>query len=101
MKRDLSSLRKKGRLIAMTFVPAVLFNLFSNSAFGADWKLSAQASYETGKYGTDSRTNTLYVPFTLKRYFHRGDISLTIPYIHQRSANQVAAVDGGVFKIRQ
>lgn len=101
MKKDFSSLHKKGRLIAMTFVPAILFNLFSSSAFGADWKLSAQASYETGKYGTDSRTNTLYLPLTLKRYFGRGDVSVTVPYIYQKSGNQVAAVDGTVFKIRQ
>lgn len=101
MRQIFSSLCKKGRFIAIIFVPAFLFKALSGNAYGADWKLTAQASYEAGNYGTDSRTDTLYLPVTLKRYFDKWDISVTLPYIYLRSTGQVTAVDGTVFKIRQ
>ncbi|MBI3398137.1 MAG: hypothetical protein HY026_02745 [Deltaproteobacteria bacterium] len=37
----------------------------------------------------------------MKRYFDMGDISLTIPYISQKSSGQITVVDGMVFKTRQ
>jgi hypothetical protein len=63
-----------------------------------EWKISASANYETGKYGTDSRSETWYLPVTLKRYFLEGDVSLTIPYV-QTSGSGVTTIDGNVFQI--
>lgn len=67
-----------------------------------EWKISASANYETGKYGTDTTTDTLYLPVTLKRYFlDRGDISLTVPYISQTSSPEVINIGGTPSRIRQ
>lgn len=78
----------------------VLFFINGAALAETNWKLTGQVSYDTGKYGTDTRTDTVYVPVTIKRYFDKGDISLTIPYIYQRSNGQFAAVDGTVFRIK-
>ncbi len=66
-----------------------------------DWKLSAEVDYLTGTYGTDSRTDTVYVPVTLKRYFGMGDVALTLPYIYQRGSALVTNVGGMPVKIKQ
>lgn len=67
-----------------------------------DWRISASANFETGKYGTSSRTDTLYMPVTVKRYFlNEGDLSVTIPYISQTSGSEVVTIDGTVFQIKR
>jgi len=59
-----------------------------------DWKMSALVSYDTGKYGTPDRTNTLYIPLTLKRYYGDAAVSVTVPYLRQSSTGQVTYVNG-------
>src|SRR3990170_55010 len=67
-----------------------------------DCRISASANFETGKYGTSSRTDTLYMPVTVKRYFlNEGDLSVTIPYISQTSGSEVVTIDGTVFQIKR
>ncbi|OGR70522.1 MAG: hypothetical protein A2089_05020 [Elusimicrobia bacterium GWD2_63_28] len=58
------------------------------------WKFSSSFNYDTGKYGTPDRTNSVYIPFTLKRYFADGDLSVTVPYLRQSSTGQVTWVGG-------
>ncbi|MBI5587450.1 MAG: transporter [Deltaproteobacteria bacterium] len=83
-----------------------LFNfIFLAAAFEASaeslWKLSAAAEYETGTYGSGERTDAWYLPVTLKRYFDRGDISFTVPYIRQKSGPEVTNVGGTVTRFRK
>ena len=52
----------------------------------AKWKFSSSLNYDTGKYGTASRTRSVYIPFTLKRYYRDADLSITVPYLRQSSA---------------
>lgn len=59
-----------------------------------DWKTNASVNYDTGKYGTQDRTESLYIPFTLKRYYRDGDLSATVSYLRQSSAGQVTWVGG-------
>ena len=60
----------------------------------ADWRFSTSVNYDTGKYGTPDRTNSVYIPFTLKRYYSEADLSVTVPYLRQSSAGQVTWVGG-------
>ncbi|OGR98547.1 MAG: hypothetical protein A2016_00470 [Elusimicrobia bacterium GWF2_62_30] len=65
------------------------------AAAGAEnWKLSSSFNYDTGKYGTEYRTDSVYMPFTLKRYYSEGDLSVTVPYLSQSSRGQVTWVGG-------
>jgi len=63
-------------------------------AASRDWKTSVSANYDTGKYGTQDRTESVYVPFTLKRSYRDADLSVTVSYLRQTSAGQVTWVGG-------
>ena len=58
------------------------------------WQIGGSAFYMSGKYGTDVRTDTLYVPASLRRYFDRGDLTLVIPYVEVTSNCGVTVVSG-------
>lgn len=60
----------------------------------ADWKFSSSVNYDAGKYGTSERIRSVYIPFTLKRYFPGADVSVTVPYLRQSSSGQVTWVGG-------
>jgi len=68
--------------------------LLPAAARAADWKFSSSVNYDTGKYGTPDRTDSVYIPFTLKRYYSNADLSVTVPYLRQSSTGQVTWVGG-------
>src|SRR5690349_21757217 len=45
------------------------------------WTLSTGAHYSTGRYGTSTTTDVLYVPLTVRYDNTLGAASLTVPYI--------------------
>jgi hypothetical protein len=51
-------------------------------------------SYQSGDYGTSSRTTLLSAPLTIRRFFSDGDLTITIPYLHLHSAGSVTVVNG-------
>lgn len=65
-----------------------------------DWKLSTSLNYETGKYGTDTRSSSLYVPFTVKRYWGDWYGSLTLPFVSMTSNGSVTNVGGRPVRVR-
>lgn len=86
----------------ITSAAAILFSaLLSEPSLAGDgrWKASSSINYETGTYGSGSRTDTFYIPVTLKRYFKEGDLSFTVPYISQKNGAGVVTVDGSVFGV--
>ncbi len=68
-------------------------------ASNLDWKLNASLNYESGKYGTTTRSSSLYVPFTVKRSWGDWYTSMTVPYLSQTSNGQVRNIDGRPVKI--
>lgn len=73
-------------LAAITILPAV--------ALGADKPFSLGVGFEfaTGKYGTDTRTNSVTVPVTFSYYpTERLDLGLEIPYLYQSNSVTTAA----------
>ena len=59
----------------------------SLAADAPTWQYGLSFSYLTGDYGEDEDTDILYTAATVKRYFEKGDITLTVPYLD---------IDGGV-----
>ena len=59
-----------------------------------NWQLGLSATYMSGKYGTDVRTDTVYVPLSIRRYFQDGDITLVVPYVRVTSNGSVTFVNG-------
>jgi len=64
------------------------------AARGADWEFDASANYDTGKYGTDKRADSVYIPFTFKDYYRFGEIAVTVPWLYQSSNGQLTRVGG-------
>jgi Putative MetA-pathway of phenol degradation len=60
----------------------------------ASWQVGGAAFFTTGKYGTDSRTDTLYIPASMRRLFDNGDLTLVIPYLTVTSNCGVTVVSG-------
>lgn len=58
------------------------------------WRVSATVNYSSGSYGTDSRTNILYAPMTIRRVFQDGDLSITIPFVSISGTGSVRLVGG-------
>jgi len=58
------------------------------------WRVSATVNYSSGSYGTDSKTNILYAPLTVRRMFQDGDVSLTIPLVSISGTGAVRLVGG-------
>ncbi|MDA8130009.1 MAG: transporter [Elusimicrobia bacterium] len=78
----------------VTVIGGWLFLSFLSAAAAEDWKFSSSVNYDTGKYGTSDRTSSLYIPFTLKRYFGDASLSVTVPYLRQTSVGAVTLVGG-------
>lgn len=64
------------------------------AAGAADWKFSTSIQADSGKYGTSERTDSVYIPFTLKRYYTGYDLSVTVPYLSLSSTGDVTWVGG-------
>ena len=73
---------------------AVCLALLAPAAGAADWKFSTSFNYDTGDYGTNNLTESVYIPFTLKRYYREGDLSVTVPWLRQSATGQVTRVSG-------
>jgi len=58
------------------------------------WQVGVTPTYTSGSYGTDTRTNIFYLPFSVKRLFPDGDITLVIPYVSIEGTGAVRLVDG-------
>jgi len=87
-------MKKLLALVCMFAAASVSAQPMEETASPSVWKFSTSFNYDTGKYGTEDRTNSVYIPFTLKRYFPDADLSVTVPYLHQSSTGQVTWVGG-------
>ena len=58
------------------------------------WQVSLTPTYTSGNYGTTSRTDFLYVPFSVRRLFRDGDVTLIVPYVQVTSDGKVVLVSG-------
>ena len=96
----------KYRLFALTFFVWIGGALIASPdfSFAADtptWQTGLSFSYMTGDYGQDSDTDIFYSAVSAKRYFEKGDVTLTVPYLDISSdgatfvGGEVEAIDGG------
>jgi hypothetical protein len=94
-------LMAKRPVFALVLAILSAFVIFSGPAGAEDWKATLSATWETGKYGTDTRVDTVYIPLTIRRYFDDiGALSLTVPYLDQTSTGQVTFINGSVFQTK-
>jgi outer membrane putative beta-barrel porin/alpha-amylase len=77
-----------------------IFAVASTALAAGEWKVSAAAQYEEGRYGSVDKTETWYFPVKLKRYLPGGDITFTVPYVSQTGGPEVAIINGTPSKVR-
>jgi hypothetical protein len=86
------------KLLLTLYLLSICCLSISETAFagpeGREWKISTSLNYEVGKYGTEVTTETFYLPVTLKRYFEKWDLALTIPFVKQKGSSLVTVIDG-------
>lgn len=46
-----------------------------------EWSINGATSYSSGNYGSSNNTRILYTTVTIKRFFSRGYVATTMPYI--------------------
>ena len=73
---------------------ALLAAAWAGAAEDTQWKAGAALDYESGDYGTGTRSSTLYMPFTLKRYWGDAYGSLTVPWESVVKASDFILVPG-------
>lgn len=59
-----------------------------------NWQIGMTPSYSSGNFGTNTTSEFVYVPFSVRRYFRDGDVSLVIPFVSVTS-NGTATLVGG------
>ncbi|MCP9440458.1 MAG: transporter [Nitrospira sp.] len=59
-----------------------------------NWQIGLTPSYSSGNFGTNTTSEFVYVPFSVRRYFRDGDVSLVIPFVSVTS-NGTATLVGG------
>ena len=64
----------------------------------AQWQVSSSLTYTTGDFGTNTTTDTVYIPVTLTRYFSKGSVDWTIPYVYKKSGPGVTLLEGRPFR---
>lgn len=73
---------------------------FLAAAAGAEnWEFSSTVNYDTGKYGSGDRVDSVYIPLTLKLKYYDADFSVTAPYLSQSSRGQITRVGGKPVRI--
>lgn len=77
---------------------AVVFLALASAAMAQEypWQVESSITADTGKYGTDQKTDLFYWPVTLKHYFSQGDVALSVPYIDLDTQGGQTVVDGAV-----
>jgi len=64
------------------------------AAAAADWEFASAINFDSGKYGSEERTDSVYMPFTLKYNYAVADLSITVPYVRQSNKGLVTRVGG-------
>ncbi|MDD5209159.1 MAG: transporter [Elusimicrobiales bacterium] len=77
-------------------IPAALAcaALLLPAAVAEDWEFSSTVNYDTGRYGSKDRVESVYIPLTLKLKYYDADFAVTAPYLRQTSRGQVTRVGG-------
>jgi hypothetical protein len=95
------------RWIASVMAIGMVLGLWGESAIAADltdkrpqpasernWQIGLTPSYSNGNFGTNTTSEFVYVPFSLRRYFRDGDVAVIIPFVSVTS-NGTATLVGG------
>lgn len=64
-----------------------------------NWQIGVSPSYSHGNFGTDTTSEFIYAPLSLRRLFSKGDISLVIPSVTAITDGRTTIVGGTAFRV--
>lgn len=100
------------RAIVMVVIVAATGGWWGESVFAADptdkrpqqaaernWQISFTPSYSHGNFGTNTTSEFIYAPLSIRRFFEKGDISLVIPSVTAITDGRTTVVSGTAFRV--
>jgi Putative MetA-pathway of phenol degradation len=64
-----------------------------------NWQISFTPSYSHGNFGTNTTSEFIYAPFSIRRLFPKGDISLVIPSVTAITDGRTTLVGNTAFRV--
>lgn len=64
-----------------------------------NWQISFTPSYSHGNFGTNTTSEFIYAPFSIRRLFPKGDISLVIPSVTAITDGRTTVVGNTAFRV--
>jgi hypothetical protein len=64
-----------------------------------NWQISFTPSYSHGNFGTNTTSEFIYTPFSIRRFFSKGDISLVIPSVTAITDGRTTVVGNTAFRV--
>lgn len=64
-----------------------------------NWQISFTPSYSHGNYGTNTTSEFIYAPLSIRRLFSKGDISLVIPSVTAITDGRTTVVGNTAFRV--
>jgi hypothetical protein len=64
-----------------------------------NWQISFTPSYSHGNFGTNTTSEFIYAPFSIRRLFSKGDISLVIPSVTAITDGRTTVVGNAAFRV--
>ena len=96
-------LRLDGKRMSNSTISIVLWTMLtaalaSSAAFAqsprATWQFGSAPTFSSGDYGTDARTEVLFMPITARRLFKDGDLTFVFPFTCIWGSGGVTVLDG-------
>ena len=64
-----------------------------------NWQISFTPSYSHGNFGTNTTSEFIYAPFSIRRLFSKGDVSLVIPSVTAITDGRTTVVGNTAFRV--
>lgn len=64
-----------------------------------NWQIGFTPSYSRGNFGTNTTSEFIYAPFSFRRFFSKGDISLVIPSVTAITDGRTTVVGNTAFRV--
>lgn len=59
-----------------------------------NWQVGITPSYSSGNFGTDTTSEFVYAPLSIRRFFRDGDVTVVIPFVSVSSDGTATLVGG-------
>lgn len=71
----------------------------SRSTSERNWQISFTPSYSHGNFGTNTTSEFIYAPFSIRRLFSKGDITVVVPSVTAITDGRTTLVGGNAFRV--